>query len=297
MPYHAENATHGPGNIKSSKYVEGGMGDRRLWAYVMVAVASIGLGACSAPANGTPAPTTSSSPSPTPSPRSSAASVPSTEPTPSYRPIDAPTESPLVTGQVTSAAQAAAIVLASNPLFAQVRPANPGVAGQSAWYTASAAGDGFSVSVTLGSGDCLAGCINSHTWNYSVSASGGVELVSESGDNVEVAVPTPGAGLAQVIISLVAGPVCPVEQNPPDPSCAPRPVESAQIIVRDPTGAQLASSTVDQSGEATFELPAGAYYAEASAAGGMMRQPEPVAFSVVGGSTMSFSMEYDTGIR
>jgi len=272
------------------------MSERRLWAFVMVALASLALGACSAPPNGTQAPTTSSSLSSTPSP-SSAISVPSTAPTPSYRPIDAPTESPFVSGQVTSAAQAAALVLASNPLFAQVRPANPGVAGQSAWYTASEAGDGFSVSVTLGSGDCLAGCINSHTWNYSVYASGGVELVSESGDDVEVAIPTPGAGLAQVTISLVAGPVCPVEQNPPNPSCTPRPVDGAQIIVRDPSGAQVASATVDQSGEVTFELPTGAYYAEASGANGMMRQPEPAAFSVVGGSTMSFSMEYDTGIR
>jgi hypothetical protein len=273
------------------------MSERRLWAFVMVAVASIAL-ACSAPANGTSAPTTSSSPSSTPSTSpSSAASVSSAAPTPSYRPIDAPTESPFVTGQVTSAAQAAALVLASNALFAQIRPANPGVAGQSAWYTASAAGDGFSVSVTLGSGDCLAGCINSHTWNYSVSASGGVELVNESGDDVEVGLPTPGAGPAQVIISLVAGPVCPVQQSSPDPSCAPRPVVGAQVVVRDPSGTEVASATADQSGQAMFELPTGAYYAEASAADGFMRQPEPAAFSVVGGSAMSFSMEYDTGIR
>ena len=272
------------------------MSERRLWAFVLVAVASIALGACSALGNGSPAPTASGGPSPTPS-ASSAASAPSTAPTPSYRPIDAPTESPFVTGQVASAAQAAALVLASNPLFAQIGPANPGVAGQSAWYTASAAGDGFSVSVTLGSGDCLAGCINSHTWNYSVSASGDVKLVSDSGGDVEIAAPTPGAGPAQVIISLVAGPVCPVEQSPPNPSCAPRPVVGAQVIVRDPSGAQVASATVDESGDVTFELPTGAYYAEASAAGGMMRQPEATAFSVVGGSTVSFSMEYDTGIR
>ena len=262
---------------------------------IVVAAASLAIASCAPSSGSTLAPTISAAPS-----ASANASAPASVPVvtrPSLHPVPEFSGSPSAAGQVSSPAQAAALVFASNPLFAQIRPTNRDVAGQSASYTASASGNGFAVSVTLGSGDCLAGCINSHTWNYSVSAAGDVGLVSESGDVVEVATPTPSAEKAQVTISLVAGPVCPVERNSPDPGCAPRPVVGAQVVVRDPNGAQVASAAADQSGQVVFELPTGAYYAEASAANGLMGQPEPAAFSIVGGSTAGFSMEYDTGIR
>ncbi len=265
----------------------------RTLAALIVAAASLALVSCSQSSGGTLAPTNSAASGPL---ASAEASLPA-EPAPSYHPVPALSESPSVTGQVSSAAQAAALVFAANPLFAQIQPANRELAGQSESYTASPAGDGFAVAVTIGSGDCPAGCVNSHTWNYSVSGSGGVELVSESGDVVEIGIPTPGAGQAQVTISLVAGPVCPVERDSPDPGCAPRPVAGAQVVVRDPSGTQVASATADQSGQVTLELPSGAYYAEAAASSGLMGQPDAAAFSVVGGSTMGFSMEYDTGIR
>jgi len=260
---------------------------------IVVAAVSLAIASCAPNSGSTLAPTIGAAPSAI---ASAEASLPIVS-RPSYHPVPEFSGSPSASGRVSSPAQAAALVFASNPLFAQIRPANRDAAGQSASYTASASGNGFAVAVTMGSGDCLAGCINSHTWNYSVSATGDVGLVSESGDVVEVATPTPSAEKAQVTISLVAGPVCPVERNSPDPDCAPRPVVGAQVVVRDPNGAQVASAAADQSGQVVFELPTGAYYAEASAANGLMRQPEPAAFSIVGGSTAGFSMEYDTGIR
>ena len=206
-----------------------------------------------------------------------------------------PTAGPAL--EVTSEAQAAALVFAANPLFSSITPVSPGLAGGSTSYQAAQSADGYTVSVSIGSGDCQAGCINQHTWSYSVSNGGALKLVSEQGDPAEISAPSPNASPATVTISLVAGPVCPVERNPPDPSCAPRAVPSAAIIVRGPSGKELARQDADANGQAVFTLPGGSYYAESSAVSGLMRQAEATAFSVVGGSVVGFSMEYDTGIR
>ena len=45
-----------------------------------------------------------------------------------------------------------------------------------------------------------------------------------------------------------AGPVCPVETDPPSPECAPRPVDSATIIVTDATGDEVARGTTGPDG-------------------------------------------------
>jgi hypothetical protein len=178
-----------------------------------------------------------------------------------------------------------------------MKPTAEGVAGQSSWYVASEATSGYTVAVTIGSGDCLAGCINQHTWNYSVSATGKISLDSEQGDDIEVTVDPGTSDPANVTVRLVAGPVCPVEKDPPDPSCAPRPVPGAEIVLRDPSGAEVARASADSSGVASFSVPAGAYYVESAAAVGMMRQSQDIAFSVPGGRSVTVTMSYDTGIR
>ena len=49
-------------------------------------------------------------------------------------------------------------------------PLRPDMIGQSTWYEAFADGDGFTVNITVGQGDCQAGCIERHTWSYRVDA-------------------------------------------------------------------------------------------------------------------------------
>ncbi len=239
--------------------------------------------------NSPPASTSSAAPS-----APAATPVPSSAATPSGTP-GRRTAAPVT--QVTSPAQAAAVVFASDPVFASITQPEPGSIGASTSYQASQVGDKFSVSVTIGSGDCPAGCINQHTWNYTVSNNGTVTLVSEQGgqvvDPIDRGTPDP----AQVTIRLVAGPVCPVERNPPDPSCAPRPVPGGLVVLRDPSGAQVGQAVADAGGKVAFSVPGGAYYAEASAVEGLMRQAEPQAFSVPGGRNATIVMEYDTGIR
>jgi hypothetical protein len=199
--------------------------------------------------------------------------------------------------QVTSAAQAAALVFASNPRFAEILPQSLAATGQSSGYSAYDAVDGYTVSVWLGSGDCTAGCTNTHTWNYSVDSQGGIRLTSESGDQVERPTPTPSGRPATVTIHTAAGPVCPVERNPPDPSCAPRPIPGTLLVVRDPSGQEVVRATTDASGAATLTLAGGAYFVEPSTVSGVIGQARPAAFSVVGGSTVGFAILYDTGIR
>ena len=91
---------------------------------------------------------------PTPTPTAPASGV---VPTPS--PTSQPT--PTVSG-VASAAQAAALVLASDPHFGSVRPGDPDLIGQCCTYEAVDTLPGYQVTVNLGWNDCPSGCISHH---------------------------------------------------------------------------------------------------------------------------------------
>jgi len=86
---------------------------------------------------------------------------------------------------VTTPEEAAvAAVIAENPMFAGIAPLRPDVIGASRWYVATPIIGGYSIEVTIGWGDCPAGCIERHVWTYEVAANGTVTLTSESGDPV-----------------------------------------------------------------------------------------------------------------
>ena len=110
----------------------------------------------------------------------SAASVPSPSPAPTIRPTPTP-----IAVTVSSAADAAALVIATNPMFAGATELKPDVIGASKyWKAETLAGGGYRIELTLGWGDCPAGCIERHVWTYDVDARGGLTLVGESGDPV-----------------------------------------------------------------------------------------------------------------
>jgi hypothetical protein len=200
--------------------------------------------------------------------------------------------------QVANPAQAAALVLASNPRFAAVTSLTPGLIGASAWYEASLSLNGdFSVTVTLGSGDCQSGCINQHTWSYAVTPGGSVSLVADQGDAVDYQPPAPTSGAASVRFTVGAGPTCPVQRYPSDSACAQLQVLDAQLIVHSPDGGVVAQATTDATGTATLALPGGAYWVEAMPVDGLMGTPPAQAFSVVGGHSASVVFGFDTGIR
>jgi hypothetical protein len=215
---------------------------------------------------------------------------------PSGAPSPVPTATGPVVTQVGSAAQAAAVVFASQG-FGRIGPLQPDVIGQSSWYDAAQDGTAFVVHVTVGAGDCQAGCIEQHVWTYRVEADGSISSVSEEGDDVPLPTDTGTADPVNLQITLTAGPTCPVVRDPPDPACAPRPVANGQIDVYDVSGNLVASGRSGVDGIASAQPPAGAYFAVAAAVEGLMGQPEPLAFAALGGDTVAVTFTYDTGIR
>lgn len=97
--------------------------------------------------------------------------------------------------------------------------------------------------------------------------------------------------------SLIAGPVCPVETDPPDPACAPRPVEGAVIVATTADGDEI-ETTSDAEGRFTLELPEGRITITYQPVEGLMGTPDQASVSVAQGSTIDLGfVAYDTGIR
>ena len=105
-------------------------------------------------------------------------------PSPSHAPTPRPTPTPIV-APVATPADAAAIVIASDPRFVGAIQLTPDIIGASKWWKAEPlSSGGYRIELTVGWGDCPAGCINRHVWTFDVDATGGLTLVSESGDEV-----------------------------------------------------------------------------------------------------------------
>jgi hypothetical protein len=218
-----------------------------------------------------------------------------------------PTSTP-GTGSITRD-QAVALVLAGDPRFAGIGPLDPDLIGQAAWYEVSPGTVGWRVTVTKGWGDCQAGCISRHTWVFEVDGAGAVTLVEERGDPLEDGVDGGGAvppvevpadGGPWIVGRAVAGPMCPVAQEPPDPACADRPVDGAVVVVLDAAGVRVAEVTTAPDGTFVAAVPqGGTYTVEAQPVGGVMGTPGPVTIAVPdgGGAWARVDLGYDTGIR
>ena len=176
-------------------------------------------------------------------------------------------------------------------------PLRSDMIGQSSWYEAFQDGNGFAVHITVGEGDCFAGCIDRRTWSYRVDATGAVELINEEGEDVEIEQPAGGDGPARLTVQLTAGPTCPVEQVPPAQDCARRAVAGAEVVVFDAAGNEVAREASDEEGMASIDLPAGGYFVEAEAVEGVTGTPEAQAFAFLGGDDVDLLFEYETGIR
>jgi hypothetical protein len=100
-------------------------------------------------------------------------------------------------GPVTTEDQAIAAILAKEPRFKGIGKKDPDMIGQSSWYEIKpASGVGtFVATIYVGWGDCQSGCIDNHTWTYSVAPDGSVNLLNESGsDPPPNAIPSGGGG-------------------------------------------------------------------------------------------------------
>lgn len=215
-------------------------------------------------------------------------------PAPSASPAPAPPDSP-------QAAMDA--VRARSPLFDGLAPRDPQAIGQAGWWEAEPVdpqdpGQGWRVRVSVGWGDCPAGCIDRHTWVWAVGEDGQASLEAEEGTPLpeDVLAALQAQSRATGVGGIVtAGPTCPVER-PGDPACAPRPVAGASLAVR-AGGDEVATFTTDGSGLFRIPLPPGEYTLEAAPVEGLMAAPAPQPFRVVDGGEAWLSLDYDTGIR
>lgn len=100
-------------------------------------------------------------------------------------------------------------------------------------------------------------------------------------------------------VRAVAGPVCAVETDPPDPACEPRPVAGARIFVSPSDGRDIlvGQGTTDDDGRLRLELPPGSYVVAGGEVDGLLGVPEPIQVLVESGAAASVSLVYDTGIR
>jgi hypothetical protein len=97
-------------------------------------------------------------------------------------------------------------------------------------------------------------------------------------------------------LTLTAGPVCPVEQIPPDPNCAAGPVADAEVIVLTADGREVARSKSDAAGKIRLTLPQGRYTIRPVQTNTFPSAPAEVTVDV-GATPAEVALGYDTGIR
>ena len=110
--------------------------------------------------------------------------------------------------------------------------------------------------------------------------------------------PPPAGDEATIHVIAVAGPTCPVVSDPPDPQCADRPVEGAEIVVQRAGGQEVARITTDADGEGALAVESGSYVLVPQPVEGLLGTAAPVEVVVEGGGeTDPVTITYDTGIR
>jgi hypothetical protein len=216
----------------------------------------------------------------------------SVSPDESTAPGGSPSPLPTTSAGPPTEQEAVALVLSQDPRFAGLGPRDPGLIGQGSWYEVRKIGPGYEVTVRIGWGDCPAGCISDHSWVYYVGPDRGVRLVRESGDELP-------EGSSVVVGLVTAGPVCPVERDPPDPACAPRAVEGAVLVVTGATGREVARARSSAAGRYEIRLQPGAYEMTPQPVEGLLGTPGPIPLRVTGPGEVPQRVDvgYDTGIR
>ena len=106
-------------------------------------------------------------------------------------------------------------------------------------------------------------------------------------------VPTPVTGITG---RVTAGPTCPVVTEPPDPSCADRPVVGAVLAVTDEAGVEVARVGSAADGPYSLSLAPGRYRIAPQPVEGLMGTA-PAADVAIERGTETLHFAYDTGIR
>ncbi len=102
---------------------------------------------------------------------------------------------------------------------------------------------------------------------------------------------------ARLEITALAGPVCPVETDPPSPECAPQPVGSATIVVTDAAGDEVARGTTGPDGVVGFDVAPGELTVVPQPVEGLLGTASTIGATLTAGQTLRVTVDYDTGIR
>ena len=98
--------------------------------------------------------------------------------------------------------------------------------------------------------------------------------------------------------TALAGPTCPVVQDPPDPGCADRPVAGAVIVVTNAAGALVLRITTGADGTYDVPLGPGVYTLTPQPVEGLMGTAEAQQIRLEAGEgVVTIDFSYDTGIR
>lgn len=91
------------------------------------------------------------------------------------------------------------------------------------------------------------------------------------------------------------GPICPVEQDPPDQSCADRPYQ-ATVSIKNQVGKVVINSKINADGSFQFDLPPGIYIIE-NASSSVMPTLSPAQVTVETNKYTEINLQFDSGIR
>jgi hypothetical protein len=197
-----------------------------------------------------------------------------------------------------------AAIQARTPWFDGVSAKDPNVIGASAWWEGVPVGAAtppaaWQVLITVGWGDCQAGCINRHVWTWQVTSAGAVTFATETGPAVpedQIAALAGAATTSGIGGRASSGPVCPVVK-PGEQGCDPRSVQGAVLVIRDASGKEVAKTATDGSGLFRLAVPAGSYTVEPQPVEGLMGTAPAVSVTVTAGRLANVVIDYDTGIR
>jgi hypothetical protein len=110
---------------------------------------------------------------------------------------------------------------------------------------------------------------------------------------------SPAGGPPRVTGTIFAGPVCPVEQSPPEPQCVPQAVEGAVVVATNASGEEIGRTTSAADGSYLLVVgETGTVLITALPVVGLLGAPAPVSLRLDSPSEVQhLDLEYDTGIR
>ena len=104
------------------------------------------------------------------------------------------------------------------------------------------------------------------------------------------------AEMGTVHLRVLLSPICPVERNPPDPACAPKPYKTTITILKALTNTPYKNYVTDASGNLTFLIDPGAYILHSESTSSLPYCAD-LRIEVLANKPQSVVINCDTGIR